>query len=114
MKRSPLLPCIPCPPYHYFQKHVRMLKEMVMLPLVYPELFEGFGATPPKGVLFYGPPGTGKTLMVRPVFSFGRWGVYVLFPPLGGMCCFPPLSTPGLPRTFLAALATSSCADVYS
>lgn len=47
------------------QKHVRMLKEMVMLPLVYPELFEGFGAQPPKGVLFYGPPGTGKTLTVR-------------------------------------------------
>lgn len=38
---------------------------MVMLPLVYPELFEGFGAPPPKGVLFYGPPGTGKTLTVR-------------------------------------------------
>ena len=36
-----------------------------MLPLVYPELFEGFGAQPPKGVLFYGPPGTGKTLTVR-------------------------------------------------
>lgn len=47
------------------QKHVRMLKEMVVLPLVYPELFEGFGAQPPKGVLFYGPPGTGKTLTVR-------------------------------------------------
>lgn len=47
-----------------------MLKEMVMLPLVYPELFEGFGATPPKGVLFYGPPGTGKTLMVRLVFLY--------------------------------------------
>ncbi|CAN0416880.1 unnamed protein product, partial [Hapterophycus canaliculatus] len=31
------------------KKHVRMLKEMVMLPLVYPELFEGFGAKPPKG-----------------------------------------------------------------
>ncbi|CAN0292961.1 unnamed protein product [Laminaria digitata] len=42
-----------------------MLKEMVMLPLVYPELFEGFGAQPPKGVLFYGPPGTGKTLTAR-------------------------------------------------
>lgn len=46
-----------------------MLKEMVMLPLVYPELFEGFGAQPPKGVLFYGPPGTGKTLTVRKYFA---------------------------------------------
>lgn len=50
-----------------------MLKEMVMLPLVYPELFEGFGAQPPKGVLFYGPPGTGKTLTV----CYGPPGKYV-------------------------------------
>lgn len=46
-----------------------MLKEMVMLPLVYPELFEGFGAQPPKGVLFYGPPGTGKTLTVCTLYA---------------------------------------------
>ena len=50
-----------------------MLKEMVMLPLVYPELFEGFGAQPPKGVLFYGPPGTGKTLTVRPICFSTFW-----------------------------------------
>ena len=30
---------------------------MVFLPLVYPELFERFHITPPRGVLFYGPPG---------------------------------------------------------
>ena len=33
------------------------LKEVVFLPLVYPELFERFHLTPPRGVLFYGPPG---------------------------------------------------------
>lgn len=33
------------------------LKEMIFLPLVYPELFERFHITPPRGVLFYGPPG---------------------------------------------------------
>lgn len=64
--------CTP-PPLTIFQKHVRMLKEMVMLPLVYPELFEGFGAQPPKGVLFYGPPGTGKTLTVRPICFSTFW-----------------------------------------
>lgn len=63
-----MLHAAPRPPLTLVQKHVRMLKEMVMLPLVYPELFEGFGAQPPKGVLFYGPPGTGKTLTVRPIF----------------------------------------------
>ena len=36
---------------------MQALKEMVFLPLVYPELFERFKITPPRGVLFYGPPG---------------------------------------------------------
>lgn len=34
---------------------------MVILPLLYPEVFENFSISPPRGVLFYGPPGTGKT-----------------------------------------------------
>ena len=49
--------------------HVNALKEMVMLPLLYPELFERFHVSPPKGVLFYGPPGTGKTLTARALAS---------------------------------------------
>lgn len=40
--------------------YIRALKEMVFLPLVYPELFERFNVQPPRGVLFYGPPGTGE------------------------------------------------------
>ncbi|ORX34940.1 hypothetical protein BD324DRAFT_609696 [Kockovaella imperatae] len=45
--------------------HINQLKEMVALPLLYPELFQKFGLTPPRGVLFHGPPGTGKTLLAR-------------------------------------------------
>ncbi|KAK8844545.1 hypothetical protein IAR55_006392 [Kwoniella newhampshirensis] len=45
--------------------HINQLKEMVALPLLYPELFQQFGITPPRGVLFHGPPGTGKTLLAR-------------------------------------------------
>ncbi|CAF2807271.1 unnamed protein product [Rotaria sp. Silwood2] len=41
------------------------LKEMIVLPLVYPELFHHYKIKPPRGVLFYGPPGTGKTLVAR-------------------------------------------------
>lgn len=37
--------------------HVKALKEMIIFPLVYPEVFERFKITPPRGVLFYGPPG---------------------------------------------------------
>lgn len=45
--------------------YLKQLNEMVFLPLVYPELFESFHLTPPRGVLFHGPPGTGKTLVAR-------------------------------------------------
>ena len=47
------------------KEHVNALKEMVMFPLLYPELFQQFAIQPPRGVLFYGPPGTGKTLLAR-------------------------------------------------
>ncbi|KIV85768.1 hypothetical protein PV11_01427 [Exophiala sideris] len=47
------------------QGHIDQLKEMVALPLLYPEIFMRFKITPPRGVLFHGPPGTGKTLLAR-------------------------------------------------
>nr|DBA24004.1 TPA: hypothetical protein GDO54_011714 [Pyxicephalus adspersus] len=46
-------------------KHIASLKEMVVFPLLYPEVFEKFKIQPPRGCLFYGPPGTGKTLVAR-------------------------------------------------
>ncbi|XP_068198096.1 ATPase family AAA domain-containing protein 2B [Antennarius striatus] len=45
--------------------HIQSLKEMVVFPLLYPEIFERFKIQPPRGCLFYGPPGTGKTLVAR-------------------------------------------------
>ena len=45
--------------------HINQLKEMVSLPLLYPEAYQQFKITPPRGVLFHGPPGTGKTLLAR-------------------------------------------------
>ncbi|KIK79961.1 hypothetical protein PAXRUDRAFT_159899 [Paxillus rubicundulus Ve08.2h10] len=45
--------------------HIHSLKEMTLLPLLYPEVFQRFNLTPPRGVLFHGPPGTGKTLLAR-------------------------------------------------
>ncbi|AEO69440.1 uncharacterized protein THITE_2119849 [Thermothielavioides terrestris NRRL 8126] len=62
------------------QGHIDQLKEMVQLPLLYPELFLKFHVTPPRGVLFHGPPGTGKTLLARALAnSVGSGGRKISF-----------------------------------
>jgi SpoVK/Ycf46/Vps4 family AAA+-type ATPase len=60
--------------------HIDQLKEMVQMPLLYPELFLKFHVTPPRGVLFHGPPGTGKTLLARALAaSIGSGGRKITF-----------------------------------
>jgi len=46
---------------------IQRIREMIELPLKYPEVFQRLGIEPPKGVFLYGPPGTGKTLIARAV-----------------------------------------------
>jgi len=49
------------------KEELQKVREMIELPLRYPELFRHLGIEPPKGVLLYGPPGTGKTLIAKAV-----------------------------------------------
>ncbi len=48
---------------------VKKIREIVELPLKYPEIFRRLGFEAPKGILLYGPPGTGKTLIAKAIAS---------------------------------------------
>lgn len=46
-------------------EQLKRIREMIELPLKFPQIFARLGIEPPKGVLLHGLPGTGKTLIAR-------------------------------------------------
>lgn len=46
-------------------KAINLMRELVELPLRFPELWTAAGVPSPKGVLLHGPPGCGKTLIAN-------------------------------------------------
>lgn len=49
------------------REEIETIREMIEVPMKYPQVFKKLGVSPPKGVLLYGPPGTGKTLLAKAV-----------------------------------------------
>ena len=47
------------------QKQIKVLREVIELPLHHPELFTNAGIAPPHGVLLHGPSGCGKTTLAK-------------------------------------------------
>jgi transitional endoplasmic reticulum ATPase len=47
------------------EKAIQLMRELVELPLRFPELWTTAGVPTPKGVLLHGPPGCGKTLIAN-------------------------------------------------
>ncbi len=48
-------------------QEIRLVKELIQLPLQFPGVYRQLGIQAPRGIIFYGPPGTGKTLLVRAI-----------------------------------------------
>ncbi|MDR1741640.1 MAG: CDC48 family AAA ATPase [Synergistaceae bacterium] len=64
---------------------IRRIREMIELPLRFPQVFERLGIQPPKGVLLYGPPGTGKTVIARAVANeTDAWFTHISGPEIIG------------------------------
>ena len=48
-------------------EELKRVRELIELPMQYPEVFRRLGIESPKGMLLHGPPGTGKTLLAKAV-----------------------------------------------
>jgi transitional endoplasmic reticulum ATPase len=65
--RQPSSMAVPYEDIGGLKPQMQRIREMIELPLRYPEVFERLGVDAPKGILMHGVPGCGKTLIARAI-----------------------------------------------
>lgn len=59
-------------------REITLLRELVHLPLQFPQIYRQLGIAAPRGVIFYGPPGSGKTYLARALANEVDAGFYYI------------------------------------
>ncbi|MGB4782040.1 AAA family ATPase [Candidatus Methylomirabilis sp.] len=59
-------------------REITLLRELVHLPLQFPQVYRQLGINAPRGVIFYGPPGSGKTYLARALANEVEAGFYYI------------------------------------